>query len=81
MDEKPVIPSDFPFELKEVVIRGWSKDPKERLPIHKFQSGLNKMLPTQEKDQSLTLPEDNSSLEREKGDLLDSLEGFIIVVF
>jgi serine/threonine protein kinase len=66
LDEKPVIPSDFPSDLKEVVNQGWSKDPKERLPIHKFQSALNKMLPSLEKSPLVTLPEDNSLNEKER---------------
>jgi hypothetical protein len=65
-DKKPVIPSDVPAELKELVIQGWSKDPKERPSIQEFKSAFNKMLPKQGKGQSLTLPEDNLLNEKEE---------------
>ncbi len=45
------MPSDFPAELKELVIRGWSKEPKKRPPIHEFKLALNKMLNLGGKDQ------------------------------
>ena len=70
MDEKPVIPSDFPSDLRELVIQGWSKDPKERLPIQDFQSALNKMLPREGKHQSLMFQENNYL--KEKKEQLDS---------
>jgi hypothetical protein len=70
LDEKPVIPSDFPFDLKELVIQGWSKDPKKRLPIQDFQSALNKMLPGEGKHQSLMFQENNYP--KEKREQLDS---------
>ncbi len=65
-DKKPVIPSDFPVELIELVIQGWSKDPKERPSIQGFKSAFNKVLPREEKGQSPTLPEDNSPNEKEE---------------
>ena len=66
LDEKPVIPSDFPSDLRELVIQGWSKDPKERLPIQDFQSTLNKMLPREGKHQSLMLQENNYHKEKKE---------------
>ena len=65
-DKKPVIPADFPAELKELVFQGWSKDPKERPQIQEFKLALNKMLTIEGKDQSPTLPEDNSPNEKEE---------------
>jgi hypothetical protein len=66
LDEKPVIPSDFPSDLKELICRGWTKEPKERPSIEEFKSAFNKMLPQEERDHSLTLPEDNSSNENKE---------------
>ncbi len=43
-DKKPDVPAKFPSNLKELMCRGWSKDPKERPPIKKFKSALKKML-------------------------------------
>jgi hypothetical protein len=59
VDKKPVIPSDFPSEMKDLIHRGWSKDPKERPPIQEILSALNKMLTGdgREKIQSSTLPQ------------------------
>jgi hypothetical protein len=65
-DKKPAISADFPAELKELVIQGWSKDSKERPSIQEFKSAFNKMLPKQGKGQSPTLPEDNSPNEKEE---------------
>ncbi len=61
-----MIPSDFPSDLKELIFRGWSKEPKERPPIETFKSAFNKMLPKEGKGQSPTLPEDNSPNEKEE---------------
>ncbi len=66
MDEKPIIPSDFPSDLKELIHRGWSKEPKERPPIEEFKSAFYNMLPQEERDHSLALPEDNSSNENKE---------------
>jgi serine/threonine protein kinase len=66
LDEKPVIPSNFPSDLKELICRGWTKEPKDRPPIEEFKSAFNKMLPKAEKNYSLTLPEDNSSNENKE---------------
>ncbi len=70
-DKKPAIPSDFPSDLKELVIQGWSKYQKERPPIEDFKSALNKMLTSEGKDQSLTLLEDNK-YPKEKEEQLNS---------
>ena len=66
LDEKPVIPSDFPSDLKELICRGWTKEPKKRPPIEEFKFAFNKMLPKQGKGQSPTLPEDNLSNEKKE---------------
>ena len=66
LDEKPVIPPDFPSDLKELICRGWTKEPKKRPPIEEFKSAFKKMLPQDEKNYSLTLPEDNSSNENKE---------------
>jgi hypothetical protein len=65
-DKKPSIPSDFPSDLKELVIQGWSKDPKERPSIQEFETAMSKMLPKDGKDQSLTLQEVNSVIKKEE---------------
>ncbi len=66
LDKKPAVPSNFPLDLKELVIQGWSKEPKERPQTLKFKSALNKMLTGDEteRNQYSTLPEiANSSTE------------------
>ncbi len=69
-DKKPVIPLDFPSDLRELVIQGWSKDPKKRLPIQEFKSALNKILAIEGKHQPLMF-QDNNYL-KEKREQLDS---------
>jgi hypothetical protein len=73
-DKKPVIPSDFPLDLKELVIQGWSKGPKERPSIKEFETALNKMFPKEAKDQYLTLQEVNSVIKIKKEGQLFSPE-------
>jgi hypothetical protein len=58
-DKKPAIPLDFPAELKELVIQGWSKEPKTRPPIQGFKLALNKMLTIEGKDQCCTFQDNN----------------------
>jgi hypothetical protein len=41
LDEKPEIPSGFPTALKNLIIDGWSKKPRERPAIKKFKLALN----------------------------------------
>jgi serine/threonine protein kinase len=48
LDKKPNVPSDFPSHLKELVLRGWSFNPKERPPVKEFKAALNKMLTEEE---------------------------------
>ena len=43
-DKRPAMPEDFPSNLKELVSRGYSKEPRERPKLVHFQSALNKML-------------------------------------
>ncbi len=47
-DKKPVIASDFPSVLKELIHRGWSKEPKERPPIEEFKLALLTMISEEE---------------------------------
>jgi hypothetical protein len=65
-DKKPAIPADFPAELKELVIQGWSKEPEKRPLIQEFKSALIKMLTREVKVQSVTLPGDNSPTKKEE---------------
>ena len=58
-DKKPVIPADFPAELKELVFQGWSKEPKKRPPIQEFKLALNRMLTIEGKDQCRTFQDNN----------------------
>jgi serine/threonine protein kinase len=53
LDEKPEIPSEFPAVLKELVLTGWSKKPRERPEIEKFSLALSLML-KEEEEKSLT---------------------------
>ncbi len=41
LDEKPKFPSEFPTALKNLIINGWSKNPRERPAIEKFKFALN----------------------------------------
>ncbi len=41
LDEKHKIPSEFPTALKNLIINGWSKNPRERPAIEKFIFALN----------------------------------------
>jgi serine/threonine protein kinase len=58
-DKKPVVPSTFPTELKELVIQGWSKEPKKRPPVQEFKLALYKMLNLKGKEQFLTMQNNN----------------------
>ncbi len=60
------MPSDFPAELKELVIRGWSKEPKKRPPIQEFKLALNKMLNLGGKDQCHNFQDNNYTEIKEK---------------
>ncbi len=65
-DEKPPVPSNFPFQLKDLVFQGYSKEPQKRPPIEDFQSALNNMLTDEETERNQTLQEYNSSFERDE---------------
>jgi hypothetical protein len=41
---KPDFPEDFPTALKGLIIKGWSKKPKERPRLGEFKDSLNRML-------------------------------------
>ena len=61
-NKHPDVPSDFPVALKELIFKGWSKEPKKRPPIEEFKSALNKMLTAEETkiadmDNSLSMQE------------------------
>ncbi len=43
-DTKPEIPADFPTKMKDLILRGWSKEPKERPSLKDFKSLFNTML-------------------------------------
>ena len=70
-DKKPAMPSDFPSDLKELILKGWSQDPKERPLIDDLKSALKKMLLKEktravDSDQPQSLPDTNSSNKREE---------------
>ncbi len=70
-DRKPEIPQNFPSDLKNVILCGWSKEPKKRASIEEFNSALNKVLivkeaQADETDCSLNLAEKICSLKREE---------------
>jgi hypothetical protein len=65
-DKKPAIPSAFPSDLKELVTKGWSKEPKKRPLIQDFKLALNTMQTGEEKGHSLTLPEEKTSTNMKK---------------
>jgi hypothetical protein len=47
-NKKPNFPSDFPSDLKELVFKGWSKEPNERPALQYFMAALNNMLKGEE---------------------------------
>jgi serine/threonine protein kinase len=47
-DKKPDMPTKFPSNLKELICRGWSKEPKERPKIKEIKDSLMTMLNTKE---------------------------------
>ncbi len=70
-DRKPVMPLHFPSDLKDVILCGWSKEPKKRASIKEFNSALNKMLTGEEAqadetDCSLNLAEKSCSVKKEE---------------
>ena len=75
LDKKPVMPSDFPPHLKDFILRGWSKEPKNRPPLAECMAALNNMLNRDDKevdkeatdrDNSLLWPAKNISNEKEE---------------
>ena len=67
-DQKPVVPSVFPKDLKKLIAKGWSRNPKERPSIEEFKSALNQMLTGEEKEEAkdlVTLPVTNYPNEKE----------------
>jgi serine/threonine protein kinase len=52
-NEKPEIPSKFPALLKELVLTGWSKKPRERPEIEKISLALNIMEKEEEEKKAL----------------------------
>ncbi len=72
IDTKPAVPSDFPAPLKDLILQGWSKDPKERPQLDTFKLALNKVMgddlqqSTSERDQLVALQTSTFNLEVEK---------------
>ncbi len=72
IDTKPAVPSDFPAPLKELILQGWSKDPKERPQLDTFKLALNKVMgddlqqSTSERDQLVALQTSTFKLEVEE---------------
>ncbi len=66
--EKPVVPDNFPSDLKELVFQSFSIEPKERPPLENFQPALNKMLTLAgtEENQSVTWPDVDSLTEKDE---------------
>ena len=66
--EKPLVPANFPSDLKELVFQSFSIEPKERPPLENFQPVLNKMLTLAgtEKNQSITWPDVDSLTEKDE---------------
>ena len=71
------MPLDFPPHLKDFILCGWSKEPKNRPPLAECMAALNKMLNRDDKeidneatdrDNSLMLPGKNLSNEKEEMD-------------
>ncbi len=50
LDRKPAMPSDFPPHLKNFILCGWSKEPKNRPPLAECMAALNKMLNRDDKE-------------------------------
>jgi hypothetical protein len=72
IDTKPTVPSDFPAALKDLILQGWSKDPKERPQLDTFKLALNKVMgdnlhkSTSEKDQQAAFPTSKSNVGNDK---------------
>jgi hypothetical protein len=69
------MPLDFPPHLKDFILRGWSKEPKNRPPLAECMAALNNMLTRDDtevdneatdRDNSRMLPENNLSNEKEE---------------
>jgi hypothetical protein len=56
------MPTNFPSNLKELMHRGWSKEPKVRPPIKEFKSALMTMLTLGEKLECTQATYNNNSL-------------------
>jgi hypothetical protein len=63
LDKKPLMPTHFPSDLKELMHRGWSKKPKERPPIEEFKYALMTMLIIGEKIECTQATSNNNSPE------------------
>jgi hypothetical protein len=51
-NETPEIPAEFPVVLKELVLTGWSKKPRERPEIEKISLALSLMEKEEEEKSS-----------------------------
>jgi serine/threonine protein kinase len=63
LDKKPDMLPLFPSNLKDLIFRGWSKEPKERPQIQEFKSALSSMHSTKRKKQFVQ--NDNYSKKKE----------------
>jgi serine/threonine protein kinase len=80
LDRKPVMPSDFPPQLKDFILCGWSKEPKNRPPLAECMSALNNMLTREDyiqatdRDNSLMWSRKNPSNEKEEKDVSQEMD-------
>jgi hypothetical protein len=53
LDEKPNIPLEFPAALKNLIVDGWSRKPRQRPGIEKFKSALKSMVKQEEEKEEI----------------------------
>jgi hypothetical protein len=56
------MPEDFPSDLKNCILNGWSKETKSRPPLEEFKKALHKMLPEDEKEVNTSATDRKRSL-------------------
>jgi len=42
-NENPVLPENFPYEIRDLVCRGWEEEPPNRPKIEEFEFAINIM--------------------------------------
>ncbi len=62
LDKKPAVPLNFPSALKELILLGWSKEPKERPQLAEFKSGLTAMLQSEKSKGDAFVPTTTTQL-------------------